>query len=61
MTMKSSAAVILSVLSLMFMRASVGPANAQALKTWRHGVVEAKSDAGFAFMAAQRGFAEKQG
>jgi NitT/TauT family transport system substrate-binding protein len=37
------------------------PAAAQNLKPWRHGVVEAKSDAGFAFMAQQRGFAEKQG
>jgi NitT/TauT family transport system substrate-binding protein len=40
---------------------AVAPANAQTLKTWRHGVVEAKSDAGFAFMAAERGFAEKRG
>ena len=36
------------------------PAAAQE-KLWRHGVVEAKSDAGFVFMAQQRGFAEKQG
>lgn len=35
--------------------------NAQELKPWRHGVVEAKSDAGFVFMAAKGGFAEKQG
>lgn len=34
---------------------------AQELKPWRHGVVEAKSDAGFVFMAAKGGFAEKQG
>jgi NitT/TauT family transport system substrate-binding protein len=40
---------------------AIAPANAQTLKTWRHGVVEAKSDAGFAFMAAERGFAEKRG
>jgi NitT/TauT family transport system substrate-binding protein len=33
----------------------------QELKTWRHGVVQAKSDAGFVFMASQGGFAEKQG
>jgi len=37
------------------------PAAAQSLTIWRHGVVEAKSDAGFVFMAQQRGFAEKQG
>lgn len=34
---------------------------AEELKVWRHGVVEAKSDAGFVFMAAKGGFAEKQG
>lgn len=36
-------------------------AAAQQLKTWRHGVLEAKSDAGFVFMANKGGFAEKQG
>lgn len=30
-------------------------------KTWRHGIVEAKSDAGFILMAAEGGFAEKGG
>jgi NitT/TauT family transport system substrate-binding protein len=28
---------------------------------WRHGVLEAKSDAGFVFMASKGGFTEKQG
>ena len=28
---------------------------------WRHGVLEAKSDAGFVFMPSKGGFAEKQG
>jgi NitT/TauT family transport system substrate-binding protein len=37
------------------------PAGAQNLKTWRHGVLEAKSDAGFVFMPSNGGFAEKQG
>lgn len=36
------------------------PAAAQPLKPWRHGLIEAKSDAGFFFMIGQ-GFAEKQG
>ena len=36
-------------------------AAAQRLKPWRHGVLEAKSDAGFVFMASKGGFAEKQG
>jgi NitT/TauT family transport system substrate-binding protein len=35
------------------------PASAQ--KVWRHAIIEAKSDAGFAMMAKARGFAEKQG
>lgn len=35
--------------------------HAQETKAWRHGVVEAKSDAGFVFMAAKGGFAEKLG
>jgi NitT/TauT family transport system substrate-binding protein len=39
----------------------VGPANADELKVWRHGIVEAKSDAGIVFMASKGGFAEKQG
>src|SRR4029078_9891640 len=28
---------------------------------WRHGVLEAKSDAGFVFMPSKGGFAERQG
>ena len=35
------------------------PASAQ--KVWRHAIIEAKSDAGFAMMVSARGFAEKQG
>jgi len=37
---------------------SAAPASAQ--KAWRHAIIEAKSDAGFAMMVT-RGFAEKQG
>src|SRR5258706_13727698 len=43
----------------------VAPASAQQPSAqpvpWRHGVLEAKSDAGFIFMPAKGGFAEKQG
>lgn len=39
----------------------IAPLSAQQLKTWRHGIIEAKSDAGFVLMASRRGFAEKQG
>jgi NitT/TauT family transport system substrate-binding protein len=38
-----------------------GPAGAQELKTWRHGVLEPKNDAGFVMMASHRGFDEKHG
>src|SRR3954462_2507284 len=37
----------------------VEPAAAQ--KVWRHAIIEAKSDAGFAMMAKARGFGERQG
>lgn len=40
---------------------AVTTAKAEELRVWRHGVVQAKSDAGFVFMAAKGGFAEKQG
>jgi NitT/TauT family transport system substrate-binding protein len=43
---------------LVAMGASAG---AQEPKPWKHGLLEAKSDAGFIFMAAKGGFAEKQG
>jgi NitT/TauT family transport system substrate-binding protein len=39
----------------------VVPANAADMKLWRHGIVEAKSDAGIVFMGSKGGFAEKQG
>src|SRR5215475_13924412 len=49
-----SAALAIAILT-------AAPASAQQLKTWRHGVVQAKSDSGFVFMAANGGFAEKYG
>src|SRR6185436_17821101 len=36
----------------------IAPANAEDLKLWRHGIVEAKSDAGIVFMGSKGGFAE---
>jgi len=39
----------------------VVPANAEDMKLWRHGILEAKSDAGIVFMGSKGGFAEKQG
>jgi NitT/TauT family transport system substrate-binding protein len=43
---------------LLVLALSASPAAAQ--KAWRHAIIEAKSDAGFAMMVT-RGFAEKQG
>ena len=37
------------------------PAGAQAPKSWTHGVIEPKGDAGFSLMVSRRGFAEKRG
>src|SRR5258708_13533147 len=39
----------------------VGGASAQDLKAWRHGILEAKSDAGILYMASKRDFAGKLG
>ena len=39
---------------------ALGATPAAAQKAWRHAIIEAKSDAGFAMMVT-RGFAEKQG
>src|SRR3954469_4022472 len=39
---------------------AAGPAAAQT-KTWSHGVIEPKGDAGFSLMVSKRGFAEKRG
>jgi NitT/TauT family transport system substrate-binding protein len=36
-------------------------AGAQELKSWRHGVIEPKGDAGFMLMVGTRGFGEKHG
>jgi len=38
-----------------------GSVSAQNLKAWRHGIIEAKSDAGILFMPGARDFAAKRG
>lgn len=40
---------------------AIASAKAEDLQLWRHGIVEAKSDAGIVFMGSKGGFAEKQG
>ncbi len=52
---------ILVMAALALTALAVTPASAEKLKLWRHGVVEAKSDAGIVFMGSRGGFAEKQG
>ena len=47
------AALLLAVLGAL--------AEAQELKSWRHGVIEPKGDAGFMLMVGQRDFAAKRG
>jgi NitT/TauT family transport system substrate-binding protein len=37
------------------------PAMAQEPVTWRHGIIEPKSDSGLIYMASKRGFGEKEG
>jgi len=44
-----------------WLAAMAASAGAQEPKPWKHGLLEAKSDAGFIFMPAKGGFAEKQG
>ena len=51
----------LRILVFTAVTALVIPAAADDMKVWRHGIVEAKSDAGIVFMASKGGFAEKQG
>lgn len=49
------------ILTMTVLAGLVVPANAEEMKLWRHGIVEAKSDAGIVFMGSKGGFAEKQG
>jgi NitT/TauT family transport system substrate-binding protein len=50
------------VLGLAFASLTLLPALAAAQdRTWRHGIIEAKSDAGFQVMAVRAGFAQKAG
>jgi NitT/TauT family transport system substrate-binding protein len=53
-------AVKRAALGLVLAAVMCGPAAAQT-KVWRHGIIEAKSDAGILYMASKRAFAEKLG
>jgi NitT/TauT family transport system substrate-binding protein len=50
----------MAALGLVLAVAAQAPADAAGLKPWRHGTLDAKSDAGILFMVGQ-GFAEKRG
>lgn len=51
---------IFGILGVGLLAIVIQSANAAELKIWRHGVLDAKGDAGFSYMIDQ-GFAEKQG
>src|SRR5258708_22720424 len=53
--------LVRAAFGLLAVLASFGTASAQQPAGWRHGVLEAKSDAGFVFMASKGGFMETQG
>lgn len=59
MARKKSTASVGVAFAVGIFAATLQFAGAQELKLWRHGVLEAKSDAGFSFMIGE-GFAEKQ-
>ena len=47
--------------TLAMLAGDAGHASAQDLKIWRHGIIEAKSDAGILYIASKRDFAGKLG
>jgi len=46
---------------VLWLTAFVAPALAQEVRTWKHGVIEPKGDAGFMVMVGQRDFASRHG
>ena len=56
--METASRVVATALASLALLAA--PASAQD-HAWRHGIIEAKSDAGFQVMAVRAGFAQKQG
>jgi len=51
----------LALLAVFLLLAGFSGAQSEALKPWKHGVIEPKGDAGFMLMVGTRGFAEKHG
>src|SRR2546426_2405825 len=50
-----------TVVAAVMLAAIAGPAQGQASKPWKHGIIAPKADSGFLLMAAKRGFAEREG
>ena len=50
-----------AAIAVLWLAGLAAPATAQQEKPWRHGILEAKSDAGIILMPSRGGFAEKQG
>ncbi len=61
LSLKTFFATTCTLLGTSLLSASLLTTPAAAQKVWRHGIVEAKSDAGFVMMAANGGFAQKRG
>jgi len=61
MTVHRRLGVVLFSAMLAMLAGRTNDASSQDLKTWRHGIIEAKSDAGILYMASKRDFAGKLG
>src|SRR4030088_1832667 len=61
MRRRTGAGVVRLSVMLALSAGLAGSVSAQNLKAWRHGIIEAKSDAGILFMPGARDFAAKRG
>ena len=61
MTRCTRSSVVRLFATLAILPGLAADASAQDIKTWRHGIIEAKSDAGILYMASKRDFAGKLG
>ena len=59
--LKTLALRITPLAAILVALAVANPAAAQSGRVWKHGLLNAKADAGFFYMAAKRGFAAKLG
>jgi NitT/TauT family transport system substrate-binding protein len=59
--MKRSAGLCIALTAAVIAFGADSAATAQSLRPWRHGIIEAKSDAGILFVASKRDYAAKLG